>query len=221
MCIKGVFPNISLYKDLLNFRSLANFRGYPGLMADDYVLVKCSTKPIEQACESIYDNADVFRNLRIQRLARRLTLAVGNDPHTPSGQAAPETRGPLVAAFGADLTDLEASLKPPPVSGSVSGRQDDRSRVPQKQLPAPSPVVAVRLLETKLHLYTFELQDEAAGASREDLLTCYTSSMRIVKTLEELHTDPESRANFWSRSLHGTFVAAIVSSLCHCLLAHS
>jgi hypothetical protein len=185
---------------MLTPHSLASFRGYPGLMADDWVLVKGASKPVEFLCSRIFDIPDVFRTLRIYRLVRRLSLAVGNDPHTASGQVSRETRGPLLAVFAAELADLEAALKP------LGGVYGDRCRSEATLAPA----VAVRLLEAKLQLYTFELQDEAAGASPEDLLICYTSSVRIVGMMAALHKEPATRAVYWPRSIYGSFVAAVV-----------
>jgi hypothetical protein len=179
-------------------------------MADDWVLVKAGTKPLEQLCSRIFDLPDVFRTLRIHRLVRRLSLAVGNDPHTPSGQTSPEARGLLLAVFAAELADLEAALKPTGIRFNWGAKCDGHGENCHGPPPSLEPVVAVRLLEAKLQLYTFELQDEAAGASPEDLLICYTSSIRIVNILAELHKSQQTRAIYWPRSIYGAFVAAIV-----------
>lgn len=170
---------------------MASFRGFPGLMADDYLLVKGATKPIEAMAEHI-NYPDVFRSLRIYRLTRRLTLAVGNDSTSPSGQAEPATRKALLGMFSAELGDLEASLKPKP----------------DVQL---SPISAVRLLEAKLHLHAFELQGGAENATPEDLLICYTSSVRIINTLTELSKDRATRVIYWPRSMYASYVASVVS----------
>jgi hypothetical protein len=168
-------------------------------MADDWVLVKGATRPIETLCGNVFNFPDVFRSLRIYRLIRRFSTAVGNDPTTASGQVSPEARRPLLAVFAAELSDLESALKPT----GKDGKKNDRISNP----------IAVRLLEAKLQLYTFELQDDAAGATPEDLLICYTSAVRIVGLMAELHKNPNTRAVFWPRSIYGSFVAAGVSSL--------
>jgi hypothetical protein len=175
-------------------------------MADDWVLVKGALKPLDQTVIGEGTSLttllpDVLGTLRIQRLARRLSLAFGNDPHTPSGQIAPEARGPLLAMFAAELADLEGSLQ---LMGSSRNKSDGLS-------PSLNPIVAVKLLEAKLQLYTFELQDKAASASTEDLLICYTSSIRIVSILAELHKSPATKAIYWPRSIYGGFVGANVS----------
>jgi hypothetical protein len=164
-------------------------------MADDWVLVKGATRPIETLSTSAFPCPDVCRSLRIYRLIRRFSAAVGNDPATPSGQVSAEARRPLLSMFAAELSDLESVLKP-----TKDADKDDRI----------APAVAVRLLEAKLQLYAFTLQDDAAGATPEDLLICHTSSVRIVGLMAALHKDPNTQAMFWPRSIYGSFLAASV-----------
>lgn len=179
---------------VLNSNRCASLRGAPSLINDDYLLVKAATSPVETMTKKIINEPDVFHSLRINRLTRRLMLAVGNDASTPSGLAEPSMRKPLVAMFASDLADVESSLKPGPDS-------------------ALSPISAVRLLGAKLQLHAFELHDSAENASAEDLLICYTSAIRIITTLGALYKNPESRSIFWPRSIYVTFVAASVCSL--------
>jgi hypothetical protein len=169
-------------------------------MADDWVLVKGATRPIETLSTSAFPCPDVCRSLRIYRLIRRFSAAVGNDPATPSGQVSAEARRPLLSMFAAELSDLESVLKP-----TKDSDKDDRI----------APAVAVRLLEAKLQLYAFMLQDDAAGATPEDLLICHTSSVRIVGLMAELHKAPHTRAMFWPRSIYGNFLAASVRAWPH------
>jgi hypothetical protein len=175
-------------------------------MADDWVLLRGATRPLDFLCTRVFDYPDVFRILRIHRLARRLNHAVGNDPNEDSGQLSSTVRGPLLAVFAAELSDLEATLKPTP--GPSSSMANAGGCQPRESM---SPIVAVRLLEAKLQLYTFELQDGAATASGEDLLICYTSSVRIMGILSDLHKTPGMEAIYWPRSLYASFIAAIVS----------
>jgi hypothetical protein len=72
-------------------------------------------------------------------------------------------------------------------------------------------MVAIRFLEAKLQLYTYGLQDEMMCASPVDLLSCYTSSIRMLEILQKLSATPATGAAYWPRSILLSSVYAIVS----------
>jgi hypothetical protein len=120
---------------------------------------------------------------------------LGNAPVSEHG--APAHPAPLLTLLGAELADLELALEP------------------------LSPLVAIRLLDAKLQLYTFELQDLEV-ISQEDLIACYTAAVRILSIASDMNAVMETRAIFWPRSMTMSFLSATVSIrfLLRCLVIH-
>jgi hypothetical protein len=125
-------------------------------------------------------------HLRIARFTLRVSSALGNAPVSEHGQ--PAHAAPLLTLLGAELADLELALSP------------------------LSPLVAIRLLDAKMQLYTFELQD-SDSTNPEDLLACYTAAVRIISLVSDMSAVPETRPVFWPRSVMMSFLSATVRSI--------
>lgn len=145
---------------------------------------------------------DVAKLLRIQRFALRVSAVMGNNVRSKSGQDT-SMGNALISILSSELVDIENSLSPmsPQVSAPPCSDAFANSHAQ----------VAVRFLEVKLHLYTYGLQDEMMGTSPVDLLSCYTSSIRMLELLQKLNATFETGATFWPRTMFMSSVLAIVS----------
>jgi hypothetical protein len=170
-------------------QSVASMLGLPSCLSEDWVT--STTSHSVEACwgwiRSL--NPDIPKLLRIQRFALRLSTVLGNNAASTSGQNDDLTAPALISLLSRELLDIETSLAP------------------------MSPIVSVRLLEAKLSLYTFCLQENISAVSTytQEIIACYTSAVRILDILKTLSKSPDAPPVFWPRSLHMCLVFAPVS----------
>ncbi|EIN03567.1 hypothetical protein PUNSTDRAFT_116966 [Punctularia strigosozonata HHB-11173 SS5] len=165
--------------------------GLPSCVSDDWVTASASHPSTAAADPLISLDPDVSKLLRIQRFALRLSTVMGHSVRSKSGQDA--STGPaLIGILASELVDIENGLSP------------------------MNPRVAIAFLEVKLQLYTYGLQDDMMLASPMDLLSCYTSSIRMLEILHKLAAAPDTNAAFWPRSM---LLSTVYATLCLLKLA--
>jgi hypothetical protein len=163
--------------------------GLPSCLTDDWVTSTVAQSRVNDVEWLKSLPPDISKLLRIQRFTQRMSTVLGNDAHSQSGQYDTAVAPALLSLLNAEMADIERGLAP------------------------MSPVVSVGFLNAKLQLHTFALQSDVTRASPQDLVACYSTSMRTLGILHELTLSRDTAALFWPQSMYQTFVIATVSYL--------
>jgi hypothetical protein len=166
--------------------SLCSSFGFPSRLSDDWVTRDAAHVHSVHASKIAAAYPELSHHLRIARFSLRISSALGNAPVSEHGQ--PAHSAPLLTLLGAELSDLELALT------------------------SLSPLVSIRLLDAKLQLYTFELQNSNL-ADPEALLACYTAAVRIISLVSDMSAVPGTRPVFLPRSVMMSFLSATVRSI--------
>ncbi|EIN03558.1 hypothetical protein PUNSTDRAFT_146996 [Punctularia strigosozonata HHB-11173 SS5] len=172
-------------------QSIASTLGLPSCLSEDWVTFTFSHARDECWHWVSAVDPDLPKLLRIQRFALRMSGVMGNNVKNPSGENDPLVAPALISILNRELLDIETSLSP------------------------MSPIVCVRFLEAKLSLYSYCLQDTPStiAAYAQDIVSCYTSAVRMVDILQTLTKNEDTRPVFWPQSLCMSMAAATICLL--------
>jgi hypothetical protein len=112
-----------------------------------------------------------------------MSSKLDEDPSTPSGRPSSTTARLYITVLSQELAEIERTLMP------------------------MNPLVTLAYANAKLQMHIFMLEDESMKPNPDDLISCYTSSVLIIRTVQEAKS-----TRYWPQLVFVPLVSAAVSS---------